>query len=324
MITENKKIQLNNEVVIDINIFLKEIHLNISKNDLNSILFMNSAFFNKEQWKNIISLLNSMIDDIYPIQYITYDYSGIGDSSYAPHKIDIDDFILEFKSIINLLKLDKIHIFSMSLGTWVGLNVFLNEPKYISSYTGYGVLSPLSPKFDLLRKERFNKMQRSLIELSHLKKYKIHEDNWDQIMNAFYIPIFFPEFELNESDRIQHRMNNMLQKMLFPYVKGNYIEMFYDYYQYITETMFKEREKTLNLISCANSNIPVLIMNGKLDKITPYEMCLDLSQRLKNSQHFLFDKLGHGSIILGKGIDEILNEYLRFLYSKNLLKKKLL
>jgi hypothetical protein len=61
-------------------------------------------------------------------------------------------------------------------------------------------------------------------------------------------------------------------------------------------------------------------MNGKKDQITNSNMCEDLSKRIRHSETRYFDELGHGSMILGKGLKEIIDSYLDFLKKKGFLK----
>ncbi|MHA1583991.1 MAG: hypothetical protein ACTSWL_01955, partial [Promethearchaeota archaeon] len=61
------------------------------------ILFLNSSFFNQKQWKKSIRFLDKKLKSLkfqFPL-YITYDYSGIGKSTYIHHSISINDYLFE-------------------------------------------------------------------------------------------------------------------------------------------------------------------------------------------------------------------------------------
>lgn len=108
-------------------------------------------------------------------------------------------------------------------------------------------------------------------------------------------------------------MIRILRKLLFSNVKGNDINFFYDYYEYITKTIINEGRELLDLLEKTILNIPILLFNGKEDNIASYEMSLNLHQKISYSKLVLLDNFGHGSVLLGKGNKKIIEEYVKLI-----------
>lgn len=116
---------------------------------------------------------------------------------------------------------------------------------------------------------------------------------------------------------INPKLEQTLAKLLFPFVKSNKIDFLIDYYKYISETIITEGKDLIKKFGSNKYKIPILFMNGKKDTIAPFSMTLDLNKRIPKSKIYLFEELGHGNLILGKGNKKIMKTYIKFITSKS-------
>ncbi|MHA1720713.1 MAG: alpha/beta hydrolase [Promethearchaeota archaeon] len=304
-------LKINDKIILSITEYFLEIE---PKVDDEVILFLNSSFFNQNQWKNVLKIFSSLIPPTKSFRFITYDYAGIGKSHYFTREISINQFMDEIKAIVNWLKKDKVHIFGISIGSWIGLNLCVSHPEIIKSFAGFGNLAPYMPNFKKLRLNRFQSIKSSYSYIETYMNDSIDKSNWNILFNHFYIPVFFQDLvDSIKNSQSAENTKKILSKLLFPMVKGNKIGLIPKYYDYISDTMIKEGQSLFSQLSKIPKELPVLFMNGKKDLIAIHSMSKDLHNRIKHSELILFDELGHGSILLGKGNKIIVKHYIQFL-----------
>ena len=304
MIHKSHSIKLYNDITLSITEYLP-----IDGNDHEVIIFLNSSFFNQYQWKRALEILYSLLPIGKKFRFITYDYSGIGKSTYIPRKLSINNFLEEFNAVVRWTKKKSVHVFGMSIGAWVGLNLCIHSRNIIKSFAGYGNLAPYISNFKELRYNRFQSIESSFIHLNPYFQDSINQSNWDVLFKNFYIPVFFQNLQNNNSTENSKRI---LSKLIYPNVEGNKIALIPDYFNYITNTMIEEGKKLVSKFS-NNLKIPILFMNGKKDTITFPKMTKDLHKKIHHSEIKIFEDLGHGSILLGKGNRKIMEKYIQFL-----------
>lgn len=299
------RITIPNEIGISVKCFYEESR---EKEESDVIIFLNSSFFNQNQWKSIIPKFNALLAKEKIFKYITYDYAGVGESTYNSKNLTIQDFLEEFKAVANWTGAKKIHIFGMSIGAWIGLNACLHMPDLIKSYLGFGNLAPYHEIYYKSILE-FQKLKPFLDEFKHLKNEKIEESNWNNIFEHFFIPFFFPEGFNKENCKSKKILSNLIYAM----AKGSQLVFFYDYYEYLIKTIIKEGNNLLKEIEKYKLRMPILFINGEKDNIANPEMAIDLNHKFHNSSLILLENIGHGSILLGKGNKLLLNTYIEFL-----------
>ncbi|QEE15400.1 alpha/beta fold hydrolase [Promethearchaeum syntrophicum] len=315
MILKSHSIKLNNGNTLSIT----EYFTNEPKIEDEIVLFLNSSFFNQDQWRNVLKLLQSLNSSNKSFRYFTYDYAGIGKSNYSAENISINQFMMEINAIVNWLGKDKIHIFGTSLGAWIGLNLCVSNPKIIKSFVGYGNLAPYLPNFKELRLKRFKSIKTSFSYIESFMDNSIEKSNWDVLFHHFYVPVFFQHlFDSIGNSKSVENTKKILSKLLFPMVKGNKIAFIPKYYEYIIDTMIKEGQSLYSQLSKIPKDIPILFMNGKKDLIAVPSMSEDLHNKILHSKLVLFEDLGHGSILLGKGNKKIMEKYIQFIIYHNI------
>ena len=312
MILKSHSIKLNNGNTLSIT----EYFTNELKIDDEIVLFLNSSYFNQNQWRNVLKILQSLIPTKKSFRFITYDYAGIGKSEFSAKKICINQFIDEIDAIVKWLGKDKIHIFGTSLGAWIGLNLCVSNPKIIKSFVGYGNLAPYLSNFKELRLSRFKSIKSSFSHIESFMDNSIEKSNWDVLFQHFYMPVFFQHmFNSIENSKSVENAKKILSKLLFPMVKGNKIALIPKYYEYIIDTMIKEGQSLNSQLSKIPKDLPILFMNGKKDLIAVPSMSEDLHNQIFHSKIDIFEELSHGSIILGKGNKKIVERYIQFLFT---------
>lgn len=274
------------------------------------ILLLNSSFFNQFQWKKLVESFSKYNKSSQKYRIITYDYSGIGKSNYKSHRITIDDFLHECETIMKYYHINEVHLFGASIGSWIGLNYVISHPEKVKSFCGYGNIAPFISDFRLLRKDRFTKIEHNLAFLPKKEDLKITKENWNEIFENFYAPTFFSHLE-NRSN--SNKTLNILARILFPLVSGNDLLQFHDYYTYIISEMVPEGMKIEEQLGNISTNIPILLMNGELDNIAPRIMTDEIASRISHSETKIIKGLEHGSVFLGKGLNQILENYTYFL-----------
>lgn len=311
MIPKSHSIKLNNGNTLSITeYFTNELTI-----DDEIVLFLNSSFFNQDQWRNVLKFLQSLIPTEKSYRFITYDYAGIGKSEFSAKKIYINQFMDEINAIVNWLGKDKIHIFGTSLGAWIGLNLCVSNPKIIKSFVGYGNLAPYLSNFKELRLSRFKSIKSSFSHIESFMDNSIEKSNWDVLFQHFYMPVFFQHmFDSIGNSKSVKNTKKILSKLLFPMVKGNKIALIPKYYEYITNTMIEEGQSLYSQLSKISKDLPILFMNGKKDLIAVPSMSEDLHRQICHSKLDLFEELGHGSILLGKGNRKIMEHYIQFIF----------
>ncbi|MHA1647755.1 MAG: alpha/beta fold hydrolase [Promethearchaeota archaeon] len=311
MIRKSHSIKMNNGITLSITEYFTN---DESKIDGDIVLFLNSSFFNQNQWRNVLKLFHSLNPTKKSYRFITFDYAGIGKSEYSAKNICIDQFMDEINAIVNWLGKDKIHIFGTSIGAWIGLNLCVSNPKIIKSFVGYGNLAPYLPNFKEHRLTRFKSIETSFSYIESFMKDSIEKSNWDVLFHHFYIPVFFQNlFDSIGNPQSVENTKRILSKLLFPMVKGNKIALIPKYYEYIIDTMIKEGQSLYSQLSKIPKDLPILLMNGKKDLIALPSMSEDLHNQILHSKLVIFEELGHGSILLGKGNKKIMKQYIQFI-----------
>jgi pimeloyl-ACP methyl ester carboxylesterase len=312
---QENEIELINGKKISCSIYL-DAHDQKNDGDFTNILFLNSSFFNRLQWKKLISELTANIQSSKPIRYITYDYAEFSAKQHIPHTIEISDFLLELDALLKYFMIEKINLFGISIGAWIGLNYLIAYPNKIQTYCGYGNLAPFIPEYNEMRKERFDYIRNSVDFVNQTDEITITESNWDFYFDRFYLPTFFNSLH---QITLNQKTIEIFKRILFPMVKGNNMAILADYYFYITNTMIEEAKELEGNLSKIPKIQPILLLNGLEDNIAYPEMTQAIHAHIPHSKMELFEKLGHGSLLLGKGLKPIISSYSHFLSQQHQL-----
>lgn len=293
-----------------------DVKINYEFNKLNDdipVVFVNGSIFNYKQWyPAFLPAFKKLTNN--QQSYLLYDYEGIGLSSIKKDKFTIEGLVDELKQILDLLHLDKVHLFGASKGTFVSQAFAGTYPDYIASLSGYGVINLYSTAEELssTRKE-FEERLEALQFFKDKFDERMDKDTYIEIMKKVYTPVmFFKEYsELNLKEKI---ISKIVVRKVWPMLDQSPIgtmDLLFRYYISDLEKEIPYFEKILpNLKTIKN----VLWLNGSIDKTAPTPLVEKLTELLPNSSLIVFENYGHIDPALSKKkAYNIMDSYVSFL-----------
>lgn len=222
-----------------------------------AIIFIHGFPFNKHMWNMQVEELK---DDY---RVIAYDIRGHGDSDSGNEEFSIKLFVKDLVCLMDALKIDKAVLCGLSMGGYIALNAIENYPErfyaLILSDTQCSADSPEA-------------MAKRLKTIETLKRNKVKRYINETIINLFAPASFKTKGkeiaavrEMIENTSIQTLCNAMLAL-----------------------SMRKETCRKLSKIK-----VPVLIIVGKEDIITPPSSSWMVYEKIKDSYMIIIENAGH-------------------------------
>jgi len=243
-----------------------------------TIIFIHGFPFNKSVWR----LQAELFKNNYRV--IAYDIRGHGESTSGDQPPSIELFTEDLIAFMNLLNLEKVMLCGLSMGGHVALNAIQKYPGRFISLVLSGTKCPADN--EEAREQR-------IVEKQQLKEKGI--DNYaDESLKRLFAPVSFSTRK--EEVRATRKM----------IVENNPEE--------VSRTLAALAERKETCSGLAQINVPVLILVGKEDKITPPTEAQYLNERIKGSQLSVIEYAGHlanlentheYNEILGKFIDQV-------------------
>jgi len=221
------------------------------------IIFIHGFPFNKSMWNlQVESLL-----DYYRV--ITYDIRGFGNSDTGNEDFTIELFVKDLVSLMDALKIDKTFLCGLSMGGYIALNA-------IENYAGRFNALILSDTHCIADTPEAKEKRMKTIE--NIRKYGV-EKYADESIKLFFA-----------LDSIAERVEEI----------ASVREM-------IVKTSEKSLCNTLRALSLRKEtcsklkdiNVPVLIMVGKEDKITPPAAAQLMHEKINDSSLKIIERAGH-------------------------------
>ncbi|OGS70608.1 MAG: hypothetical protein A3F91_08985 [Flavobacteria bacterium RIFCSPLOWO2_12_FULL_35_11] len=252
------------------NIKLTVNNCNVSYNDEGPdgapiIIFIHGFPLNKSMWDKQVKALK----DNYRV--IAYDIRGHGNSEVGAIDFSIDLFVNDLLSFMDALKIEKTMLCGLSMGGYIALNAIENHPGRFKAL----VLSDTNCRADT--PEAKEKRMNTIIS--------IKENGLDKFANDLIINLFSAESFKKNSEEI-------------PVVREMIVKT-------TTQSLFKslhalaERKETCSKL--AEIKMPVLILVGKEDKITPPEVASAMQEKIEGSQLSIIEHAGHLSNMENEG-----------------------
>jgi 3-oxoadipate enol-lactonase len=225
------------------------------------IIFIHGFPFNKSMWKNQADEFKNNY------RTIAYDIRGHGNSEAGKVKFSIDLFANDLVSMMDELRIDTAMLCGLSLGGYIALNAMEKYPERFDAL----ILSDTQCIADTQEtKEKREKTIQSINE-NGVENYA-----YESIKNLF-APASI-ERKQKEVNAIRQMIMNTPKQTLCS-----------------TLVALAERNETCSRLS--EINVPVLIMVGKEDKLTPPAMALDMHKKIKDSRMQVLDHAAHLSNI---------------------------
>jgi 3-oxoadipate enol-lactonase len=222
-----------------------------------TIIFIHGFPLNKAMWNKQIGVLKENY------RVIAYDIRGHGNSDAGDYDFSIELFVNDLLSLMDALKIDKTILCGFSMGGYIALNAIENFPERFNAL----LLSDTNCTDDIPEaKEKRMKAIESI-------KGKGLEQYAGESLKKLFAPISFSK-HIEEITIVKEMIMETSKQSL-----------------YKTLHALAERKETCTKLH--EIKVPVLIMVGKEDEITPPAAAQLMHEKIKNSLLRIIEHAGH-------------------------------
>ena len=242
------------------------------------IVFVHGFPYDHSMWENQIETLK---ENYY---CISYDVRGLGESYIGDGQYTMEAFVWDLYSILDNLHIDNPILCGLSMGGYVALRAVEKEKNRFSGL----ILCDTRAEAD----DNEGKIKRSnAID-------KINVEGLDSFVNDFIPICFHPKAAERIPETIEQQLK-IAQGHNSLGIKGSIL------------AMVSRRDTTKSL---KKIKIPVLVLVGKKDTLTPPEVMKKMAEKIKNSKFFIVPKAGHMAPLenpefVNEKIENFLNKY---------------
>ena len=252
--------EIGNNIEITVN------DLTVSYNDEGEsgapvIIFIHGFPFNKSMWDKQFKALKENY------RVIAYDVRGHGNSDAGKGDFSIELFANDLLSFMDALKIDKAMLCGLSMGGYIALNAVEKYPDRFDAL----ILSDTTCVADTPEAK-----EKRLKAIESIKKSGVEKYAEESIKN-----LFAPESLSTKKEEIA-----AVREMIVNTSKQSL---------YKTLQAFYKRKETCSKLH--DINVPVLIVVGKEDKITPPEAAQMMHEKIEDSILYIIEHAGHLSNI---------------------------
>lgn len=242
------------------------------------IIFIHGFPFSKEMWNKQMEVLNENF------RVLAYDIRGHGKSYAGNDDFSIELFVRDLLSLMNVLQIEKTTLCGLSMGGYIALNAVEHHPK----------------RFDALVLCDTNCIADSAEAKG--KRMKAIEGLWENGVEKF-ADDSLKNFFAQESFTTKKEVIDGVREMIINTSEKSIIK---------TLLALSKRKETCSKLP--EIKVPVLIMVGEEDKITPPEAAQIMHENISDSELSIIKHSGHISNLENP---EQFNEHLkRFLGNK--------
>ena len=229
--------------------------------DAPAIIFIHGFPLNKTMWcKQLVALKDNF-------RVITYDIRGHGESDAGNDAFSIDLFVNDLISFMDSLKINKVSLCGLSMGGYIALNAVENYPERFIAL----VLSDTQCTLDSPEaKEKRIKAIDSIMN-NGVSNYA------DESVKNLFAPESFTT-KVHEITSVREMIVNISELALCS-----------------TLLALSSRQETCSKLHLIN--VPVLILVGEEDKITPQAAAEIMHENIKDSFLHIIDHAGHLSCL---------------------------
>lgn len=222
-----------------------------------TIIFIHGFPLNKAMWIRQVEALKENY------RVIAYDIRGHGSSSAGHDDFSMALFAKDLLSLMDALKIDKTILCGFSMGGYVALNAIENYPERFNAL----LLCDTNCTADLpeAKEKRLKTIEN--IKKNGLKQYA------EESLKKLFAPISFSK-NIEEIATVREMILKTKLQSLYKALNA-----------------LAERKET-----CTNLHqikVPVLILVGKEDEITPPDVALSMHEKVKGSTIHIVDHAGH-------------------------------
>ncbi len=219
------------------------------------IVFIHGVGLDRKMWSPQISYFKNY-------STLTYDLLGHGKSPFNKEKIKMDDYVDQLSSLIDSLKIDKLHLVGFSIGSLIALNFAADFQNKINSLTLIATTY-----------KRSKEQRQEVIDRVNLSKL-------NEPISKLAMKRWFTDKYLEKNPSIYEEFMKILTKS--PEDQKNFIKAYelFAYYNDDVEIIKKISTKTL-------------VMTGSIDPGSTPEMSKKLSNDLNNSSYIEINNCKH-------------------------------
>lgn len=225
------------------------------------IIFIHGFPFNKSMWNLQVESLR----DFYRV--ITYDIRGFGNSDTGNEDFTIELFVKDLVSLLDALKIYKPFLCGLSMGGYIALNAIAN---YAGRFNAL-ILSDTNCIADTAEAKEKRMKTIENIRKSGVEKYA------NESIKLFFAP---------ESIAKNSEVIDLAREMIVKTSEKS-----------LCNTLFALSVRKETCSNLEDINIPVLIMVGKEDNITPPSAAQLMHEKIKDSLLKIIENAGHLSNI---------------------------
>jgi len=240
------------------------------------IIFIHGFPFSKEMWNKQMEALRENF------RVIAYDVRGHGNSYSGTDDFTIELFVKDLLSLMDVLEIKKSVLCGLSMGGYIALNAIENHPYRFESL----ILCDTSCKAD--SPEAKDKRMKAIDDILENGIEKFADDS---VKNFFAPDSFSTKKELVAE--VREIMINTSEKSVIK-----------------TLLALSKRKETCSKLS--EIKVPVLILVGNEDKITPPEAAQFMHEEINGSVMSIIKNAGHLSNLENPGqFNELLKRFLQ-------------
>ncbi|HCE57788.1 MAG TPA: alpha/beta hydrolase [Prolixibacteraceae bacterium] len=242
------------------------------------IIFIHGFPFSKEMWDNQMEAFNENF------RVIAYDVRGHGDSDSGTDDFSIELFVEDLLSLMDTLKIKKTSLCGLSMGGYIALKAIDNHPYRFDAL----ILCDTSCKADSPEAKR-NRM----IAIESILKNGVEKFADDSLKNFFAQESFIAKKDVIAE--VREIMVNTTKKS-------------------VVKTLLALSRRKETCTKLWKIKVPVLILVGEEDKITPPETAQFMHKAINGSVMSIIKNAGHLSNL--ENPDQFNEHLIKFLKNK--------
>jgi pimeloyl-ACP methyl ester carboxylesterase len=246
------------------------------------IVLLNGSLFNYYQWN--LFLKKGLIPHGY--QYLRYDYGGTGRSLKPFTEWNAYHLADELAQLLSAMKLSRVHLYGISKGTIVGQVFAARYPSQVASLSGYGWFH-----------FQYSRMQ------SMISFFSRRLEKFNYLKDTPATPLRWREFSTLWHDILHHVLFHSKQTIPAPllaialwYFKRRAFSLLaptpprvmYEWFAYALRMLAQAGDEFAPYYEPLQ-RVPMHLQHGVRDRTLPYQMALELRERLPHVTLTSFD-----------------------------------
>lgn len=275
-----------------------------------TVVLVNGSIFNYHQWDmRALSILRRGLGE--RCRFLQYDYVGVGGSSAKTMPFNMLDLADELRDLLDALAVERVHLLGISKGSMVGQTFLFRHRERAKSFCGLGNPNALSahlePTFAV-----FQERIEALEEMKELWPQRINRQNYARLFNHVYAPVMFAKSyaDLSLKERIRAFV---IRRTIYSSLEGTFIQTMVDLFRYYVSDIARELPAFAEGLTQIQ-DVPILLLNGTADTITPIQMSRELVDLLPGAELVEFEGITHmGPMLLKKEAQPMFGRYVAFM-----------